>query len=342
MATAAARLWRRSPLWRGALILALPLTALAWFHPPARLRPVGRVVWTADADPSPTVSLGTSVPPALPAPQFPTSTPAPTPVSPLSERTATTDRMLPYYRSLQVTGIPDEAGVAAREVGMRPRYALSVPFEHREIPLPPGVWTTVAVDREFQLDRSTPGLDILLVRLDGHTVTGALLLRGSDTAVSSAIDLDPNPYCRPGRGLRVFTLPASSRGDACWFVNWPVAPNLLWPLPEAPPAARLAVRTLAATGDHLPVWMVGATYFRSDGHQWIEVSYLFDPARNGVVPTGDDGNPDPNGKLQGAPMEKLAIKLQAWMEQRIPALEHLGSALIGKQEAAKLNKSPPL
>lgn len=217
---------------------------------------------------------------------------------------------------------------------MRPVFSVTAPFTHREIPLPPGTWTTVSIGMEPSVDDGPTGSGVLLARLEGHTVTGFVLIRGSQPGAASSVDLPPNRLCDGPKRYATIRLAgppgvAGSRGiqdDECWFIAEATFPALMWKTVVVPPALRIGMETMADTGEQIPGFFIGATYFHATGRQWIEVTYYFDTTLNGIPKSGPQGGWKPATALADPVMAAFIDRLSVWMQHRLPLLQHLGVA----------------
>lgn len=312
-------------LCRAAILLVLPLGPAAagpgWFVPgrPGREPVAGRPVHVA--------------------PVIPVANPQPGAFNRLDFLNA----FMPFYRIGPSSMRYPEATVVDIEATMRPTYTGTMPLFHQEIPLPPGNWTVVSVNPEGSRDDGPSSGGSLAARLDGHRVTGLILIRGSDPGTPGTLaQLPPNRSCQAvgHYAARQLAGPADGR-DACWFVAEATAPALFWTLPDAPPGLRVGMETMRRTGEQVPARMVGVTYFRIQGARWIEVSTYFDTARNGVAD-------DPDGKrlkaaqaLADPAMRGLVDRLGAWTTRRLPLLQALGAVRTPADTVAASNVGVP-
>ncbi len=260
-----------------------------------------------------------------------------------SSRSDVLDAFMPFYRIGPSSLRHPEAMVVDIEATMRPTYTNTMPLFHQEIPLPPGNWTVVSVNPEASRDPGPASGGSLAARLDGHRVTGLILIRGSDPGTPGTLaQLPPNRFCESAGHYAAERLagPADGR-DACWFVAEAMAPALFWTLPEAPPELLVGIETMRRTGEQVPARMLGVTYFRIQGPRWIEVTTYFDTARNGVAD-------DPAGRRLGAAqapadpaMHGLVDRLGAWTTRRLPLLQAPGDVRTPADAVAASNVGVP-
>ncbi len=250
---------------------------------------------------------------------------------------------MPFYR-IGLSGIHHpEATVVDTEATMRPTYTVTIPLFHQEIPLPPGNWTVVSVNPETSRDDGPSSGGSLVARLDGHRVTGLILIRGSDPGTPGTLaQLPPNRFCQPvgHYAARQLAGPADGR-DACWFVAEVTAPALFWTLPDAPPGLRVGMETMRRTGEQVPARMVGVTYFRIRGPRWIEVTTYFDTAHNGVADDPDGRRLKAAQALADPAMHGLVDRMGAWTMRRLPLLQALSAVRTPADKVAASNIGVP-
>lgn len=248
----------------------------------------------------------------------------------------------PFYRIGPSSFGLSDAVVIDHESTMRPVYSVTAPFQHAEVPLPPGNWTVVAVAPEASGDDGPASMGTVLARLENHAVTGLMLIRGANRKKpGTLLTLPPNRFCDShDRYASGHLAPAGDGHDFCWFVSEETDPNLLWTLPEMPAELRYAVGTLSKTGDRLPHALVGATLFRIENNRWIEITTFSDPSRSGV--------PDAHGMRRPAAiamadpaMRVFVDRLVRWTKQRATLVAHLGSSRRSPDEVAAINFEAP-
>ncbi|MCQ8276918.1 hypothetical protein NFI95_00445 [Acetobacteraceae bacterium KSS8] len=264
------------------------------------------------------------------------------PRRPPADHAALMSSFAPFYRVGPSSIGYSDAVVIDTESTMRQVFSVTAPFQHAEVPLPAGNWTVVSVATEASVDDGPAGMDTVLARLEGHTVTGLMLIRGADRKKpGTLLALPPNRFCDSHDRYATGRLtPARDGHDFCWFVSEETDPNLLWTLPEMPAALRYAVGTLNKTGDRLPHALVGATIFRIENNRWIEITTFSDPSRSGV--------PDAHGMRRPAAiamadpaMRAFVDRLVRWTQQRATLIAHLGPSRRSPEEVAAINLEAP-
>jgi hypothetical protein len=231
------------------------------------------------------------------------------------------DSQAPYFDVpwFEMGNLARENLLAKTEAPMTPhRYSGSVLFQQDYSPLPPGQWTVVSVARD--LDRPHSGIGMLMARLDGHDVTGFVLVRHGPFPNGTAV---ANPMCAyPRRYARAMVRPFSKQGEECWFIAEATGPHLTWDMVLDPLALPVALKTMAANGQQFPTVMVGATFYASTALDWRETTYFFDPLANGAPEGGPFGGWAPAVAMADPRMQQFAGRYAAWMTAMQPMLEH--------------------
>lgn len=334
MLAAFGRLWRRAPIWRAALLLALPASLLTALYPPHRgsWRRDPVPVWVPAVRPPHPVAAASGTLEAVTANQS---------AHPVN-RLAMLDAFLPFYRQGDGDmGLSDQT-VIEEEAVHRPVFSGTVPFQHQEIALPPGNWTVVSLVLEKTSDDGPASAGILLARLEGHRVTGLTLIRGSNPAKPGTLQmLPPNPHCDTTARYARWRSAASIDGhDACWFIAQETSPDQMWDLGGAPPAAQIGLGTMHLTGEQIPETMIGVTSFQLDGARWLEVSSYFDPLRSHARPAY--GRTRDIKQIEADPaLAAMITRMERWTEKRIPLLRHPTATRIPASIIAEVNREAP-
>ncbi|WP_419728327.1 hypothetical protein [Lichenicola sp.] len=227
----------------------------------------------------------------------------------------------PYFDvpPFEMSTIARQNALAKTEAPLTPDvYAGSVAFRRDHVPLPPGRWTVVSVARD--LERPSSGIGMLMARLDGHDVTGFVLVRHGPFPGGTPV---ANPMCAyPRRYARLVVRPFSKQGEECWFIAEATFPHLTWDMVLDPLALPVALKTMAADGRQFPTVMVRGTFYASTGHGWRETTYFFDPLANGAPEGGPFGGWAPAVAMTDPRMQHFAGRYAAWMTAMQPLLEH--------------------
>lgn len=231
------------------------------------------------------------------------------------------DSQAPYFDVplFDMRTMARENALAKAEAPLTPHvYSGSFPFQQDHVPLPPGQWTVVSVARD--LDRSPSGIGMLMARLDGHDVTGFVLVRHGPFPGGTTV---PNPMCAYRRRYaRAVVRPFSKEGEECWFIAEATFPHLSWDMVLNPLALLVALKTMAANGQQFPTLMVGCTLYASTALGWRETTYFFDPLANGAPEGGPIGGWAPAVAMTDPRMQQFAGQYAAWMTAMQPLLEH--------------------
>lgn len=349
MPTALTRLWRRAPLWRASLLVALPATLLTVLYP----------VWDPRTGwPFTHVSIVHRETPAVPAGDPPMIEPSaydpglplPAPVVPaphttvLMRETERHDSLAPFYEAPEYSDgmIEKQDAIAMQESTMRPVFTGTAPNYHHEIPLPPGNWTVISMGPEAATATTPQATGMLLARLVDHKATGFVLIRSSIPGGALAAFLPANPMCGfPQRYARAVLVPPQNGSEECWFIAEATFAGLAWNMTFDPPALQIGLKTMEITNDHIPVVMIGTTYFRSTGRAWTEITYFFDPLSNGVRSGGPTGRWKPDVALSDPALASFVKRLAGWTRQMLPLLHQPGPKPPAAEILTAANRNSP-
>lgn len=243
--TAFARLWRRAPAWRAAMLGGLALGGLAALYPPPWLRPLPPAARYAGV-PAPAPPPGPFAPPAQPfaPPAQPPAAPLPVPVAPV-------DVDLPRFGTV-VSGV-------AR-------------FGSFTVPLPRGEWRVIASMRGMtpKGQLATTGL---LAQAAGQELRAMVLVTTVSGPPWPGDGFPADPTCQSQWAFHSRVFSAVDGGpQACWTVE-AITPGD-WSSPATPPVVRAGLAELHGRGVAAPPVVLRAYFSHADTGRSLSVQVL--------------------------------------------------------------------
>ncbi len=170
-----------------------------------------------------------------------------------------------------------------------------IPFAGRQVPLPQGKWSEIALMRTAA---SISEQGLVLVRLQSGRMTGMIMVLGT-----SAIERDapiPAAACADPSGLPVHILTPPDEQDLALQECWSMRRLATAALVDAPnPLQSRTFRRLGTLGIAVPSHLLSSFYFRHSDHAGLGVTILL---------------PDP---VESA---GLALRVEGWMRRWVPLL----------------------
>jgi len=319
-------LWRRSPVFKGVLVLATGLSLL--LVAALSLQPSGK-------------PPGAALPPSVAQSRF---------TAPASQTVAIGQRPVAAAASAAGSGgqviapsrpnasIAPRADTDPAATLMGKTVTGDVAAQGKSVPLPPGQWIVVAY-----FPAPDPGgvESLFLDQVRRDKLSRAVLVQASTQVGASATGFRQSAQCARTALLYVKTITNEEFGrQDCWTINH----NLSTPSAErdTPPIIRAAIGDLELRGVKYPPVLLSAFFRLADKQSFLHAVYYFNPETDGITskPAIWEESDWNRNYIYQYP-EKIAYveKLRAWAEAWHPAVrdgfQGADLALPGLPEAAR-------